>query len=635
MFDWVEKHKRWIQFALLILIVPSFAFFGINYYFNEYGDSGAVATVAGTRISQQEFESALRERQDQLRQMMKEKVDPALLDGAEVRNAVVNGLVEKRALLAHALHAGMAVPDAQVQKVVAEVPYFKDESGKFSLQRYEQVLKSQGMTPVMFEERVRQDLRLSQTRDAAVGSTLLSDAVVTRIGAIREQRREVSQWVLSPEQFLAGVNATDAEVKKRYDDGQSDFRVPERVRVEYITFTPEAAGKTVKVTPEEIEAEYRKNQAQYATAEQRRASHILLTVPKDATPAVRDEVRKKAEQVLAQVRANPRSFADLARKNPQDPGSAVKGGDLGLFGRGTMVKAFDEAVFSMKPGDLAGPVETNFGYHVIRLDEIKPGSATPLDKVRGDIEAELRKPRLAKAFAEAAESFQEMVYAQADSLKPAAEAYKLEIRTSDWITRGSAGSGDLTKPELLAKIFSDDAIRQKRNTEAVEVAPNTLVAARVLEHRPASVLPFDDVKDDIRQQVLLEKAAAAALAEGKSAVERLSKGEAVAKAAWAAPAMLTLQAPGDMPPEAVRGVFSAPASKLPAYVGAQATKGRYVVYRISRVEDGAALSAEQKTELRKQLQQLAAQQQFDAYMQVVKAAADVSVETARLEKKAQ
>ncbi|MBL8533311.1 MAG: SurA N-terminal domain-containing protein [Betaproteobacteria bacterium] len=636
MFDWVDKHKRWIQISLLVLIVPSFAFFGINYYFNEYGDSGAVAQVAGTKISPQEFESALRERQEQLRQMMKEKADPAMLDSNEVRNGVINALVEKRALLAHALNSGMTVPDAQVRKVITEIPYFKDEStGKFSQDRYAQVLKGQGMTPVMFEERVRQDMRIAQSRDSVTGSTILADAVVSQLGRIREQRREVSQWVVSPEHYVAKVTVADAEVKKHYDENQKDFRIPERVRVEFVALTPEVAGKSVTVTEQEIQEQYKKNEAQYRTPEERKASHILVTMAKDADATAQEQARKRAQDLLDEVRKNPKSFADVARKNSQDPGSAANGGDLGFFAQGAMDKAFDDAVFSMKEGEIRGPVQSQYGFHVVRLDAIKPGTVTPLEKVRGEIEAELKKPKLSKAFADVVSTFEETVYSQSDSLKPVAEALKLQIETSDWITRDGGGNPLLTKPALLGKIFSDDAIKNSRNTEAVEVSPNTLVSARVVEHRPASVLPFDDVKADVAQRLQVEKAAQLAIEQGKKTLESLRQGKTDANVTWSAPIEVSLQRPGDVLPEAAREVFGTAADKLPAYVGVAASKGRYVVYRISKVIDAPQLTADQKEELRKQLAQLAAQQQFDAYLQIVKAAAKVSVETARIEKSAQ
>ncbi len=635
MFDWVDKHKRWIQIGLLFLIVPSFAFFGINYYFDDAGDAGAVAKVAGTRISPAEFDNALRERQEELRQMMKDKVDTSMLDSNEVRNAVINGLVEKRALLAHSLNSGMAVPDAQVQKIIREIPYFQDQAtGKFSLARYNELLKSQGMTAVMFEERVRQDLRIAQTRGSVVDSTVLADAVVTKLGKIREQTRVVSQVIFSPEKAVGRVTVTDDEVRKHYDATQKDFRIPERARVEYIVLGPDSLGKAVAVSDDEIREYYDKNKSQYSKPEERKASHILISLGKDADAAAKDKARKQAEDLLAQVKAAPKSFEDLARKFSQDPGSAKSGGSLGFFARGAMVKPFDEAVFAMKAGDLQGPVETQYGFHIIRLDEIKAASETPIEEVKAAIEEQLRKPKIGKAFADMAENFTQTVYEQSDSLKPAAEAFKLKIETSDWITRDGGGDPLLAKPAMLAKIFSEDVIKNKRNTDAIEVESGKLVAARVIEHREASVLPFEDVKSDIAKRLQLVKAAKQMETDGLAALEKARKGDE-AGLDWSAPVELSLQRPGTLVAEAARDVFAADPAKLPAFVGVQDANGRYLLYKITKVVEAPDLPPEEKKALAKQIAQVAAQQQWDAYLQAIKASAGVSIDTTKIERKAQ
>jgi peptidyl-prolyl cis-trans isomerase D len=636
MFDWVEKHKRWIQIVLLILIVPSFAFFGINYYFGDSADGSAVATVAGTKISPNEFDQALRERQDQLRQQLKEKADPAILDSNELRNSVVNQLVDRRALLAHAFSTELAVPDDQVRKVISEVPYFKDDAdGKFSAAKYEEILRRQGMTPVMFEEKVRQDLRVAQVRDPVSGSTVVAGDVVDRLGRIRGQEREISEWVFTPDAVFEGVSVSDADVKKFYDTHQNDFRIPERVRVEYVSLTADDVTRELRIPEAELRAAYEKNAAQYGKPEERRSSHILIAVPKDASAQVKADARKQAEALVAEVRAAPKQFADLARKHSKDPGSAANGGDLGFNARGTMVKAFDDALFALEVGKVAGPVETQYGFHVIRLDAIKAAEMTPFEKVRGEIEADLLKPRAGKAFADAAENLQNLVYEQSDSLKPASEALELKIQTSDWITRGGGGQpAALVKPQMLAKIFSEEAIKQKRNTDAIEVEPNTVMAARVIDHRESSILPFEDVKGDVRNRMRADKARELAVEQGKAALARLQKGDA-AGARWSVTTRVSLQTPGTLQVEAARDVFAADAAKLPVYVGVPTERGTFVIYRVSRVIEAPALTADERKALSRQVAQLAAQQQFDAYVQAVKAAAGVSIDLSKVEKKAQ
>lgn len=633
MFDWVNKHKRWLQLVLLVLIVPPFALFGINYYFQDSGAGAPVAKVAGTRISAQEFEGALRERQDQLRQMMQGKADEAILNGNEVRNGVINSLVERRAMLAHALGQGMTATDAQLAKVITEIPAFQDRAtGKFSEQRYQDVLKAQGLTPAAFEDRVRRDLALAQLRDTITRTNVLATSVTERLGRIREQQREVSQWVFAPARYMGGAAPAEAELKKYYEEKRQQFSIPERARVEYVVLSAQALEKDVAVTPEEVKAFYDSHAAQYSKSEERRASHILLTVSKDATAEAKAAVKAKAEALVQEARKAPQRFGELARASSQDPGSAASGGDLGFVARGVMVKPFEDALFALKPGEIAGPVETQYGFHVIRLDAVKPGEVTPLEKVRGEIEQEVRKPKLGKVLAEAVENFQNLVYEQPDSLKPAAEAFKLTIQTSDWITRNGGGNGQLSKPALLGKIFSDDAIKNKRNTEAVDAGDGTFVAARVVEHKAADFLPFEQVKSDIVVVLMGERARKRAEEEGKAALERLRKGEG-AGASFEAPQMVSLQAPGTLLAEAARDVFSADAGKLPAYVGTKASDGRYVIYRVSKVVDGKPAGPEEVKALQKQIAQLAAQQQLEAYMAVVKAGAGVEIDASKVERK--
>ncbi len=633
MFDWVNKHKRWLQLVLLLLIVPTFAMFGVYDYFVGTGSGAPVAKVAGTRISTQDFEAALRERQDQLRLMMQGKADEAILNSNEVRNGVINALVENRAMLAHALGQGMTATDAQLAEVITELPAFRDRAtGKFSEQSYRDVIKREGLSPSAFEDRIRRDLALSQLRDAITRTNFVTATVSERLGRIREQQREVSQWVFSPARYMGGEPPGEAELTKFYEEKRQQFSIPERARVEYLVLGAQALEQNVVVTAEEVKVFYDDRLDQFTKPEERRASHILLAVTKDAAPEARAAANAKAEAVLLDARKAPQRFAALARANSQDPGSAASGGDLGFVGRGVMVKPFEDALFALRAGEIAGPVETQFGFHIIRLDAIKPKEVTPLDKVRGEIEQEVRKPKLSKVFAEAVENFQNLVYDQADSLKPAAEALKLTIQTSDWITRNGGGNAQLSKPALLSKIFSDDAIKNKRNTEAVDMGDGTFVAARVLEHKSADFLPFEQVKSDIVVVLMGERARKRAEEEGKAALERLRKG-GVAGSAFEAPQLVSLQAPGAVLPEAAREVFGADGAKLPAFVGTKAADGRYVIYRVSKVVEGKPVGAEEIKALQKQISQLAAQQQLEAYTAAVKAGAGVTIDASKVERK--
>ncbi len=240
--------------------------------------------------------------------------------------------------------------------------------------------------------------------------------------------------------------------------------------------------------------------------EERRASHILLTVKAGATEDERKAVEAKATTLAAELRKKPAGFADVAKKESQDPGSAAQGGDLGFFARGAMVKPFEDAVFAAKKDEIVGPVKSDFGYHVIRVTDVKPEKGKSLAEATPEIEADLKKGAASRRFAEVAEGLTNLVYEQSTSLKPAADLYKLPIQQSGWFARTGGAPPLLANPKLIAEIFSDNAIKSKRNTAAIEVAPSVIVSARVIEHKPAEQRPFEAVRAVIEQRYKRDEA---------------------------------------------------------------------------------------------------------------------------------
>ena len=630
MFDFIVNHKRVAQVILALIVLP-FAFFGIDFYFRDGGTSGGVAKVGRSPISEQEYAQALRQAQDRMRETVRN--NPALaaqMESPEFKQAVLNDLIQRRVLVAYANRAGMAVPDAELQRIIGGIEAFRDDSGKFSMKRYEQLLRAQGMTPASFEARVAQDMMLSRMQSAYAGSAFVPDAVVERMVRIREQQREVSQVVFSPGDYRKQIQIPSEEAKKFYDGHGGEFRLPERVKVEFVILTPEAAAQGLQVSEEDVRKVYQERINQYRTPEKRKASHILVAVGPNASEQDKSAAKAKAQEIYQQLEASPKRFAELARKYSQDPGSAEKGGDLGEFERGFMVKPFDDAVFQLKVGEISPPVQTQYGYHIIRLDGIKPSVTTPFEKARAQILEDLRKERRQRAFTEAAQTFGDMVYEQYDSLKPVADKLKLTIQKSDWIGRdGNSNNPLFGNPKLLEQLFATESLDKHRNTEAVEVQPNMLLSARVVEHAPASALPFDQVKGGIVEQLVSEKAAQMAEKEGRAALERLRKGEAVSLK-WSAPLTVTLGRRQGLHPEAVAAVFGADTAKLPAYAGASATEGRFVVYRISKLIDVQTVTPEQMKSAEGQLAQLAAQDQFAALMAGMRERTDIKVNMKKL-----
>jgi peptidyl-prolyl cis-trans isomerase D len=359
--------------------------------------------------------------------------------------------------------------------------------------------------------------------------------VVDQLLRMQVEERQIAEFRIAPEQFAAQVKIEDAAaVQKYYEENPKRFEVVEQARVEYVVLSLDGLLAQLAVSDPEVTAWYESHQERYQQAEERRASHILFLAGGDADPA---KARAKAEEVLKAVQQSPDRFAELARQHSQDPGSAEKGGDLGFFARGAMVKPFEDTAFKLRENEISALVQSEFGYHIIKLTGIKPGKQRSLAEVRSEIEGELKRQSASRQFAESAEVFSNLVYEQPDSLQPAAEKFRLNVQQSGWLPRNPTSQalkslGQVGNEKVVAAVFSDDSLKNKRNTEVVEVAPNTLLAARVIEHRPASTRPFEAVKAEIAAILKQQEEATLARAAGEARLRELQQG-AEDKVSWA------------------------------------------------------------------------------------------------------
>ena len=632
MFDFVERHKRVIQ-ILLAVIALTFMTWGIESYTRFRGGADTLATVNEGRISEREFTEELRRQQDRLRQLFGRNFDPSAMDTPETRNLLLDQMISQRLVATEAVRSHLVVGDDTLRETILSIPAFQ-AGGQFSKDHYEAVLRAQGQTPAGFEASLRYDLSVGQL-SRAIGETAIQPrAVAERLAALENQKREVQETLVPAAQFATQVKIDDAALKAYYDANQPEFRVPERIRAEYVVLSAEQLAAAEPPSEDEIKQAYEARAAKYRVEEQRRASHILLQAGADAKPADKEAAKAKAAELVAEARKSPAKFADLAKKNSQDPGSAEKGGDLGFFGRGMMVKAFEDAVFAGKEGDILGPVESEFGFHVIRITGVQAPKARPLDDVRKELVTELSRAKSQKKFADSAEGFGNLVYEQADSLKPVAEKYGLKVQASDWIARTPGPeAGVLGNAKLLAALFSSDALTNKRNTDAVEVAPNTLVSARVLEHQPSTVRPFDAAKADIEAKLRAKEAAALAQKDGEAKLAELAKG-GDAGLKWTAPRAVSRRAPEKLPADALAKVLAADATKLPAHVGVSRPDG-FALYRVTRVLPLEARTDEEKKADLAGAERAAGAEQYNAYVEALRARAKIEIDKAKLEKKGQ
>lgn len=585
MFDFVRKHNRIMQFLLFLLIFPSFVLFGIDGY-NRFREKGqVVATVDGHDINQADWDAAHKIEAERLRAGMP-NLDARLLDSPEAKYATLERLVRERVLSAAADNARLSVSDARLARELQQSPALaglRKPDGGLDMERYRQLAASQGMTPEGFENRVRADLTVRQVL-AGVSSTAFAPnaAADLALQAFRE-KREVQVARFAPAEFTAQVNPSDADLQAYYQAHGAAFQAPEQAAVEYVTLDLDSLRKTVTPNEQDIKTYYEQNSARLAGQEERRASHILITVPKSAPAAEREQARQRADALLAQVRKAPDSFAEVARKQSQDPGSAANGGDLDFFARGAMTKPFEDAAFALKKGDISDVVASDFGFHIIRLTDIKAPKQRSFEEMRPEIEAELRKQLAQRKFAEAAETFSNLVYEQSDSLKPVAERLKLEVRSATGLTRQPAAgaTGVLASPKLLAALFSADAIDKKRNTEAIELGPNQLAAARITQYTPARTLPLAEVRERVRQAVVAARSAELArqAGEGKLAAWKANPSSASLPAA----VVVARDQAQNQPVALVEAALRVAPKSLPALVGVDLKEQGFAVVRVNRV----------------------------------------------------
>ena len=585
MFDFVRKHTKIMMFVMFLLIIPSFVLFGIDGY-NNMGDKGeSVARVGGVDISQGEWDAAHKSETDRLRASMP-NLDPKLLDSPEARYATLERLVRDRVLSQAVEAIRLTTSDSRLARELQENPTIAALSrpdGSLDMDRYRQLVASQGLTPEGFEARVRQDLSIRQV-EAAVTATALTPAAIADVSLNAFfERREVQFVNFAAADFAAKVSPTEADIEAFYKVNATLFQAPEQASIEYLLLDLEAVKKGIIISEPDLKSYYDQNAARLSGAEERRASHILLNAAKDAPSSDRQKAKARAQELLELVRKAPDSFGELAKKNSQDSGSAANGGDLDFFARGAMVKPFEEAAFAMKKGDISEIVESDFGFHIIKLTDVKVPLQRSFAELRAGIEADLKAQQAQRQFAESAEAFTNGVYEQSDSLKPVAEKLKLEIKVVDKLARqASPGvSGVLANPKFLAAVFAPDTVEKKRNTEAIEIGPNQLAAGRIVKHTPARTLPLADVAPAVRERVVAARASELAKKEG---AEKLATWKAAPdSASMPASVVVSRDQAQNVPPAMLKAVLRAETKTLPSFIGVDLGPQGYAVARINKV----------------------------------------------------
>lgn len=624
MLEFIRAHKRLTQLLLLLFIIPSFAFVGLEGYSRFGTDSNVVAKVAGYSITKQEFEAAQREQMERFSQMLGAQFDPKVLDTPEMRQSVLDNLIAQRALLAELSNKNLSVSDQSLQQAILSMPALTSPDGKFDRERYRSLLAAQGLTPSAYEASLRQELALKQLNNAIQSSAFAPKAVVARLSGIAAQEREIQQLDFKSADFSSQVKITDEMLQSYYKENSAQYVIPEQLKIEYVILSGAEVASQLTISDADIKSYYEQNAKRYTVDEQRRASHILIAIKEDASPAEVSAAKAKAENLLTQLRKNPAEFSKLAKDNSEDPGSAERGGDLDFFGHGMMVKPFEEAAFKLKQGEISDIVRSDFGFHIIQVTAIKPASVKSLDEAKTEIAAEIKKQLAAKKYAEMAEVFSNTVYEQSDSLKPVADKLKLTVETASNLTRqpDDAAGAALRNPKFLEALFSDDAVKNKHNTEAVEIAPNTLISGRVVEYKPTGKRPFNEVRALVQERVMQIETQNLARKAGESRLASLQKSP---DDAGFSAVKIVSRAKSDLDNAALAATMKADVSKLPAFVGIDLPGQGYTIYRINKVTEPVSVDETRRKEEQQQISNALAQQEMLAYIEYLKQKSKVEI----------
>jgi peptidyl-prolyl cis-trans isomerase D len=571
MFEFIQRNKKIMQILLIILIFPSFVLFGVDGYqrFNE--KSVVAASIDGREISVAEWEQAQKNEVERIRASMP-GMDVSMFDTPAMKFMALEKIVRSRVLESSADKLKIKISDQKLVNSIGEVDSFaslKKADGSFDIEKYKAFLSAQGMTPEVFESRVRSDLAVRQVIGGVNASSFspTSQAAVSLDAFL--QQREIQVAIFSASDYLDVSKPTEEEIKTYFLANAQNYQTTETVDIEYVVLDLPTVEKTINVSESELKTYFEQNQNLLKAKEERRASHILISASKEASSAEKKSALEKAQNLLATLRKTPQLFADLAKKNSQDPGSSANGGDLDFFARGAMVKPFEDVAFSLKKGEISEIVETEFGYHIILVTDIKSAGGASFADAKSALEQELKKDLAKKKFAELAEQFTNLVYEQSDSLQPVSQKFKLDIQVARDISKQSAASSKApwANPKLLQSIFSAEAIAKKQNTEAVEISTNQLVSARVISHKPVTKLQLDDVRPVIAQSVLSQKSLDAAQKEGEEKLGVWQKDPSLAK--LQAPVLISREQNINLPPAVIEAAMRSDASKLPMFVGVE------------------------------------------------------------------
>jgi peptidyl-prolyl cis-trans isomerase D len=581
------------------------------------GSRAFAAKVDGESIPTELVRRAWQQRQSQLQQMMRNELPPDMVKSQQ--SMLLDQFVQEALLKQRAARYGYHISDEELARRVMEMPQFQVD-GKFSKDRYNALVRNTGMTETQFEAEMQSSLLIEQLRNAVIESAFVVPYELDRRYAMERQEREIDYALIPASSFEASTSITDEQVQKWYEENKDKYLLPETVNLQYIELTRERAESSIEVTEQGLKDYYEQVKDRFTTQERRHGRHILITVGDGVDDAA---ARKKAEELTAQAKAGA-DFAQLAKENSKDPGSAQQGGDLGWAQRGMFVGPFEDALFAMSVGEIRGPVKSDFGYHVMKLEEVEPGHVKTFEEARAEVEADYRKDRAQNIFYDESQKLADQAFAALTELDSVAKALNLPLKTLNGFTREGGGEfGE--EPAVIEAAFSDDVLERRQNSPLVTVGEDRALVLRVTDHKAAEPRPLETVSAQIRAQLKTQRMREAAAAQGAFAMARLQKGET-----WAGvTSAMKLTAVGrrfmtrqdSVAPQAiVRSAFLAPNNEIseakPYFGGVTTDDGNYAVYAVTQVRnaDPAKEAANDKAARKRRAEMQHGQQEFAAYV---------------------
>lgn len=618
MLDKLRLGPLGMKIVLGVTTVP-FLLFGIDSYLNNYSNNLTVATVNKDKITLPEYNRAIENVRNRMTSEGK-KIDPAMFDSFEFKESVVDGIITKHLLNNDIKKSKFKITDQQLSQYILGMPDFQKD-GKFSQELYDKVLQNNQLTPKKFEESIRNDLLIQQVRDGLQKLTFIPPNNLAETLKATSQQREVSVAEFKTKEYMVKATIAEKDMQSFYDQNKSKFLAPEQVKAEFVVFSLSSILPSINVTEDEVKAFYKTNAEKYQNQQQREASHILIAVSKNAPPVDKSKAKAKAEDILSQIKKNPKQFEELATKYSQDPESAKKGGELGAFGRGMMVKPFDDAVFSMKVNEVSGIVESDFGYHIIKLTKII-GEGGSLDAMKPQLKAELIYQKGQEKFAALTEEFSNKVYEQSSSLDAVSKKFNLPIQKTDWFSRND--SDKFFKNEaLMNALYTKESIKDHRNTEAIEVTPNNLISARVVDYKAQSTKPFVDVKKNIEDYLKFEAAKKTVASEGESALKSVT--DVSRKIDWQPTVLVDRKNTKGLSEAVINQAYKMPTDKLPSYSGFIDGNNGYIIVKVNKVAFPNDNNEENKKAFATEYTEALSAEYLTAYLKGLKAKANVTV----------